>query len=73
MNIPESMLSMLTDEQKKAVESASSPEELLALARAQGYELSPEQLEAVSGGDYGWCNVVSCSDHCPVFCIGHGR
>lgn len=73
MNIPESILSILTDEQKKAVESASSPEELLALAKEQGYELSPEQLEAVAGGDNGWCNANSCPKHCPIFCIVHDQ
>jgi len=52
MNIPENILSSLTDEQKKKVESAQSPEEILALAKEAGYELSQEQLESVSGG---WC------------------
>jgi hypothetical protein len=53
MNIPENILSSLTDEQKKKVESAQSPEEILALAKEAGYELSQGQLEAISGG--GWC------------------
>ena len=43
MNIPENILSTLTDEQKKKVEAAQSPEELLALAKEAGYELSQEQ------------------------------
>ena len=50
MNIDENILSKLTDEQKKKVEAAQSPEELLAVAKEAGYELSPEQLEAISGG-----------------------
>ena len=50
MNIDESILSKLTEEQKKKVEAAQSPEELLALAKEAGYELTPEQLEAVAGG-----------------------
>jgi len=53
MNIDESMLSKLTDEQKKKVEAAQSLDELKVLAKEEGYELSPEQLEAVSGG--AWC------------------
>ena len=66
MNIPENILNTLTDEQKKKVEAARSPEELLALAKEAGYELSPEQLEAVSGGDSGWkCNHYK---HCSHFC-----
>ena len=52
MNIPENILSTLTDEQKKKIEAAKSPEELLALTKESGYELSPEQLEGIAGG---WC------------------
>ena len=36
MNIPENILSTLTDEQKKKVETAQSPEELLSLAKEAG-------------------------------------
>ena len=63
MNIPENILSTLTDEQKKKLETVQSPEELLAIAKEAGYELSPEQLEAVAGGDgSSWCSIF-CSDH----------
>ena len=66
MNIPESILSTLTDEQKKKVEEAQSPEELLALAKEAGYELTREQLENVAGGQI-WCRFVCSSyDECPV-------
>ena len=60
MNIPENILNTLTDEQKKKIETAQTPEELLALAKEAGYELSPEQLENVAGGKGKWC-----FDHCP--------
>ena len=40
----------LTEEQKAKAKAAKSPEELIALAKAEGVELSDEQLEAVSGG-----------------------
>jgi len=60
MNIDESILSKLTDEQKKKVEAAKSPEELLAIAKETGYELSPEQLEAISGGEIKWCSNYDC-------------
>jgi hypothetical protein len=40
MKIPESILNTLTDEQKKKVEAAKSPEELLALAKESGQELT---------------------------------
>jgi len=56
MNVDESILKKLSDEQKKAVEAAQSPEELLALAKEYGYELPPEQLEAIAGG---WC-ITKC-------------
>ena len=50
MNIPENILSTLTDGQKKAVEAAQTPEELSALAEECGIELTIDQLEDVSGG-----------------------
>ena len=63
MNIPENILSTLTDEQKKKIEAAQTPEDLLTLAKETGYELSPEQLDAVAGGDGGsWCSIF-CSDY----------
>ena len=52
MNIPENIFNTLTDEQKKKVEAAKSPEELLSLAKESGYELSPEQLSEVAGGKH---------------------
>ena len=67
MNIPENILSALTDEQKKKIEAASSPEELLAIAKECGQELTQDQLETVAGG--GWkCDsyVDPCPrDYCP--------
>lgn len=50
MSISEDILNTPTDEQKKKVGAARPPEELLALAKESGYELSPEQPEAVAGG-----------------------
>ena len=67
MNIPENILSTLTDEQKKKVEAAKTPEELLAIAKECGQELTQDQLETVAGG--GWkCDsyVDPCPrDYCP--------
>ena len=62
MNIPENILSTLTDEQKKKVETAKSPEELLTFAKEVGYELSPDQLEAVAGGESFWECKHLCDD-----------
>ena len=70
MNIPQNILSTLTDELKKKVEEAKTPEELLAIAKESGRELSPEQLEAVSGG---WCPEECQYCHadtvCPDACL----
>jgi predicted ribosomally synthesized peptide with nif11-like leader len=42
----------LTPEQQEKVRACKTPEDMLALAKAEGYELSDEELEAVSGGDF---------------------
>ena len=40
----------LTEEQKAKAKAAQTPAELIALAKAEGLELTDEQLEAGSGG-----------------------
>lgn len=50
----------LSPELREKAEACKTPEELLALAKSEGYKLSEAELEAVSGG--GW----SCSDLDPV-------
>ena len=50
MDIDQKILNILTDEQRKAVETARTPEELIALAKEQGYELTPEDMQAVARG-----------------------
>ena len=44
------LLKGLTEEQIKKVKECKSSEEILDLAKAEGVQLSDEQLEAVSGG-----------------------
>ena len=57
MKIHENILNKLTDEQKKKVEAAQTKEELLALAKEAGYELSQEQVDELCGGKgSGYCN-----------------
>ena len=65
MIIDERIFSKLTDEQKKAVEAAQSPEELLAFAKETGYELTDGQLSAVPEGS--WCEPF-CAGYCSSFC-----
>ena len=69
MNIDESIFSRLTDEQKKKVEAAQTPEDFLAIAKEAGYELSPEQLEAAAGCKWEPCWKNNCSqlDPCSYF------
>ena len=52
----------LTPEQKEKALACKTPEELLALAAAEGYELSDAELEAVSGGN-AWDTVEEFLDH----------
>ena len=50
----------LTHEQKEKLKACETPEELLEKSREIGYELSEEELSAVSGG-----GMWSCSDDAP--------
>ena len=40
----------LTEEQKAKARACRTPEDMLALAKEEGYELSDAELEEVSGG-----------------------
>ena len=40
----------LTPEQRTKAKACKTPEDLLALAKKEGYKLSEEEMEAVSGG-----------------------
>ena len=51
------LLNGLTEEQIAKVRSCKNHEELLELAKAEGIELTEEQLTAISGG--GACTVIS--------------
>ena len=51
------LLKGLTKEQIEKVKACKNSDELLALAKAEGVELTNEQLTAISGG--GACSVVS--------------
>ena len=64
----EELLKGLSEEQIAKVKACKSQEEILAMAKEEGLELSDEQLEAVSGGN---CYPTCYSDKgCPI-CHGH--
>ena len=54
------LLKGLTEEQIAKVKACKNQEEILALAKEEGIELTEEQLEAVSGG----CGTIT-GLHCP--------
>ena len=47
----------LKPEQQEKARACKTPEEMLELAKAEGYELSDEDLEMVSGG---WNDAPTC-------------
>ena len=49
----------VTAEQKEKAKACKTPEEMLALAKDEGYELSDEELEDISGGEF-WDNLADC-------------
>ena len=56
----------LTPEQQEKAKACSSPEELAALAKAEGIELTDEMLETVSGGKE-WYECSSNDPSCPDY------
>ena len=47
----------LTPEQIEKAKACKSTDELVALAKAEGIELTSEQLDAVSGGFWDGCDL----------------
>ena len=56
------MLIGLTEEQIAKVKACKTTEELLALAKAEGVELTDEQLNAVAGGGKDYCQSTPETD-----------
>ena len=61
-------LENLTPEQMEKARACKTPEDVLALAKEEGYELSDEEIAAVSGG--AWverCNDQTCPYYSPMY------
>ena len=56
------LLQGLSEEQVIRLQTCKSQEEVLALAKKEGVELTDEQLNAVSGGDFCLCPQTHCPD-----------
>ena len=54
----------LTPEQQEKAKTCKNQEEILAMAHEEGYELSSDELAAVSGG-VSWDCVSDCPNHTP--------
>jgi hypothetical protein len=48
----EDRIKALTPEQRARAKQCKTAEELLALAKEEGYELTDDELEGISGGDF---------------------
>lgn len=57
----------LTEEQKAKARKCHSNEELLELAKAEGVELSDDQLDAISGGDVWACTDNEFAGNCSEY------
>lgn len=53
----------LTPEQKQRARACKTPEEVLSLAQAEGYELSDDELESVAGGSFWDCDDLFCTSY----------
>ena len=51
----------LSDEQRSKIADAKGPEEILEMAKEEGYELTQEELEAISGGGF-WIEEYYCPE-----------
>ena len=50
----------ISPELREKALACKTPEEVIALAKENGAELSDEQLEAISGGSWSSCSDDSC-------------
>ena len=65
--VPNKDFEGLTEEQKAKAHACKTPEDVLALVGEEGYELTDEQLEDISGG-WRMTNQQGCPDRCGCLC-----
>ena len=58
----------LTPELKEKAKACVTAAELVELAKAEGIQLSDDELEAVAGGESRWDEIVGCEGN---ICRGH--
>lgn len=58
MDINKDFLNDMDDDLKAKVAACETPEDIQTLAKAEGVELSDEQLDSISGGS--WTNTSEC-------------
>ena len=58
----------LTPEQQKKALACKTPEELIQLAKVEGYPLSDDELNAIAGGTGPWCatDTRKCDNYCDM-------
>lgn len=52
----------LTPEQQEKLKSAKTPEDILAIAKEEGYALSEDELAGIAGGR-SWFDEYPCEDY----------
>lgn len=57
----------LTAEQKEKAKACQTPEEILAFAKDEGFELDDKELDAIAGGA-----TWDCFTDCPTDCDAYG-
>ena len=55
----------LSPELKEKARGCKTPEELLALAKKEGYKLSDEEMEGVAGGGWSCDTLTQCKQNAP--------
>ena len=58
----------LSDDLKAKAIACKTPEEMLALAQEEGYELSEEELDGIAGGGFWGCSDYCSGQACQAVC-----